>query len=92
MASKAIRTFLCVLVLVAGFAHAQDSTRPSEPNATLAAEHVARRADELRPSPAQLKWQQIPWLTDLAEGLQVAEREKRPVFLWGSDDEPLERC
>jgi hypothetical protein len=53
---------------------------------------VAERAEQLRPSARVLSWQQIPWLTNLARGLEVAKRERRPVFLWGSDDEPLERC
>ena len=38
------------------------------------------------------KWKKIPWLTDLAEGVELAKKEKRPLFLWVAADPPLERC
>ena len=46
----------------------------------------------LRPAAHQLKWQQIPWVTDLKQGLELAKKENRPMLLWGSDDDPLDRC
>jgi len=39
-----------------------------------------------------LRWQQIPWLLDLAEGQRLAKAEGRPIFLWVTGDDPLERC
>lgn len=51
--------------------------------------HLART---IEPAPEELRWQQIPWLLDLAEGQQVAQREQRPIFLWVTGDDPLERC
>ncbi len=72
---------LCVMAVVA-------AARADE----AAAGRIAARAEALRPSGDRLKWQRIPWMTDLAEALKVAKHEGRPVLLWGSDDEPLERC
>jgi hypothetical protein len=43
--------------------------------------------------PQPTKWRDgIPWLLDLDEGLRVAKQERRPVLIWTSGDDPLERC
>ncbi len=42
--------------------------------------------------PREMKYQQIPWLLDLEKGIQLAKEEKRPVLIWTSGDDPLERC
>jgi hypothetical protein len=43
--------------------------------------------------PQPTKWRDaIPWLLDLDEGIRVARAEKRPVLIWVSGDDPLERC
>jgi hypothetical protein len=43
--------------------------------------------------PQPTKWRDgIPWLLDLDEGIRVATQEKRPVLIWTSGDDPLERC
>jgi hypothetical protein len=44
------------------------------------------------PLPGELKWQEIPWMLDLKEGIRLAKEEKRPVLLWVSGDDPLEKC
>lgn len=44
------------------------------------------------PHPGELKWQQIPWLTDLQAAIRQAKVEKRPLLLFVSGDEPLEKC
>lgn len=44
------------------------------------------------PHPGELKWQQIPWLTDLREALRQAKAERRPLLLFVSGDDPLEKC
>jgi hypothetical protein len=46
---------------------------------------VMPRADERR-------WEQIPWLLDLSEGVRQAHAEKRPLLIWVSNEDPLERC
>jgi hypothetical protein len=42
--------------------------------------------------PGELKWQQIPWLVDLEEGIRTAREEQRPLLLFVSGDDPLEKC
>jgi len=42
--------------------------------------------------PGEFKWQQIPWSLDLEEGIRLAKKENRPLLLFVSGDEPLERC
>jgi|SRR6516225_8160352 hypothetical protein len=42
--------------------------------------------------PRQAKWRRIPWMLDLNEGMRLAKEEKRPLLLWTSGDDPLERC
>lgn len=44
----------------------------------------------LFPRPA--KWLQIPWLLDLNEAMRLAKSENRPILIWVSGDDPLERC
>jgi len=46
----------------------------------------------IKPTAAELNWQKIPWLTDLGQAQVVARQEKRPIFLWVTGDDPLERC
>ncbi|MFO0880905.1 MAG: hypothetical protein U0840_26550 [Gemmataceae bacterium] len=44
------------------------------------------------PHPDELRWQQIPWLTDLEKAIRQAKAEKRPLVLFISGDDPLEKC
>ena len=44
------------------------------------------------PHPGELKWQQVPWLTDLREAMRQARAESRPLLLFVSGDEPLQKC
>jgi hypothetical protein len=53
---------------------------------------LSRRAAAIKPTPKELRWQQISWLLDLAEGQRLAKAEGRPIFLWVTGDDPLERC
>jgi hypothetical protein len=46
----------------------------------------------VKPTDSELRWQQIPWMQDLAAATKQAKKEKRPLFLWVSGDEPLDRC
>lgn len=64
---------------------AQQQTRP-------ALEDLQRTAAVIKPSPDELRWRQIPWVLDLAKGQGLAAREERPIFLWVTGDDPLERC
>lgn len=53
---------------------------------------VLGRVLALKPDPERLAWKRIPWLSNLAEARQAAAKEKRPLLIWGSDDDPLDRC
>jgi len=52
---------------------------------------ILRRAAVIKPRPDELKWQKIPWVTDLVEGQRLAQGERRPIFLVAFADGPLER-
>ncbi len=63
----------------------EDVARLPAPAARLYAETT----QFLRPT----KWRDaIPWLLDLDEGIRLAKAEKRPLLIWTSGDDPLERC
>lgn len=53
---------------------------------------LAQRAKLIKPAADELRWQKIPWLLDLAEGQKRAQAEGRPILLWVTGDDPLERC
>ncbi len=42
--------------------------------------------------PGDLDWQQIPWLVDLEDGVRLAKAENRPILIWATDDDPIDRC
>jgi hypothetical protein len=44
------------------------------------------------PAETETKWLRIPWMRDLAAAVEQAKQEKRPLLVWVSGDEPLERC
>jgi hypothetical protein len=58
----------------------------------VASAELETRAARIKATPEELKWQQIPWVLDLAEGQRLAKEEKRPLLLWATGDDPLERC
>ena len=43
----------------------------------------------IRPKPAELRWQAIPWQTDLREACRLAEASGKPIFLWAMNGNPL---
>ena len=51
-----------------------------------------RRADVVKPTADELRWQTIPWITDLEEARRRAGAERRPLLVWVSSDDPLGRC
>jgi hypothetical protein len=54
---------------------------------------IARLYAETTLFPQPTRWRDaIPWVLDLEEGLRLARAEKRPVLIWVSGDDPLERC
>ncbi len=56
------------------------------------AQMLRAKAAQVRLDPGRLRWKEIPWYTDLAEAMQVAREEQRPLLIWVSGDDPLGRC
>lgn len=88
-----MKPILCLTlgcVVMGPWAKAQTPGRP-----TL--EQLEKRAATLLPAKDQLRFQEIPWVHDLAEAQKVAQAERRPIFLWGyggrqRPDNGLEGC
>jgi hypothetical protein len=55
-------------------------------------ERLENWAAAIRPKASEVKWEKIPWITDLSTAINLASQEKRPILVWASGDAPLERC
>ena len=44
--------------------------------------------DSLKPPTAEL-WRDIPWKVSLLEAQNLAAKEKKPLFIWSMDGNPL---
>jgi hypothetical protein len=60
--------------------------------AAPAPDELAARAAAIKPSDHELTWLHVPWVLDLAEAQQSAQAENRPILVWATGDDPLERC
>jgi hypothetical protein len=78
------RLLLAVAAVLAACAAAAGQPQPRDP--------IIEWLEAIKQGPERTPWLQVPWLTDLAEAQRTAREEKRPLLLWGSDDEPLDRC
>ena len=58
----------------------------------LSSEEARMYAAVRNPRPGELGWQQIPWMVDLQKGIRTARDERRPLLLFVSADDPLEKC
>jgi len=83
-----------------GLAAAQSPGVARRPTATAQGPDTARlspkaaviyRYVKMR-KPEDFKWERVPWLTDIPEAIRQAAVENRPLLLWITADEPLERC
>jgi hypothetical protein len=43
----------------------------------------------IRPRPDEVRWQEIPWQTDLWEARRLARQQGKPIFLWAMNGNPL---
>jgi hypothetical protein len=57
-----------------------------------AGDDMADRAAVVKPAAKELAWLKIPWVLDLNAAQKTAQTERRPIFLWVTGDDPLERC
>jgi hypothetical protein len=84
---------LCIAVNTGVFAAGAEVPTERNPGAGRLPVDAARLYGFVTtPHPGELKWQQIPWLTDLQEGIREAKAERRPLLLFVSGDDPLEKC
>lgn len=96
---RALRTTTGYLGLCVASAGVLTQAAPADTKPVSAKEDVSRLpadAAQLYADttlfPREMKYREIPWLLDLDEGLRLARQEKRPVLIWTSGDDPLERC
>src|SRR4051794_24642408 len=71
---------------------ADSRPRGPHPHVARLPKETARLYADTTLFPRPTKWLQVPWLLDLGEGIRVAKTEGRPVLIWVSGDDPLERC
>ncbi len=88
------KQIICALFVLGWSLPSQLSAQAND-EGTYAA--LQREAEWIKPTTAELQWQQIPWVIDLAGALEEARKEKRPIFFWAAggrdrDGTPLERC
>lgn len=82
-----------ILVTAGAIAAGADVPADRNPGAERLPTDAARMYGFVKtPHPGELKWQQIPWLTDLQEAIRQAKAESRPLLLFISGDDPLEKC
>lgn len=43
----------------------------------------------MQPTAEELKWQQIPWQTNLWDARRLAAETGKPIYLWEMDGHPL---
>ena len=85
---RATLTLFCLTL----FCFALNATLWAGEQAKVSPQAITSRLDLMRQSGALIKWQEVPWILDLKEGIRQSREEKRPIFLWVSGDDPLERC
>lgn len=55
-------------------------------------EDLIKHADAVRATADEMGFKNMPWVTDLFEGLRLAQEERRPVFLVSQFGDPLDDC
>jgi hypothetical protein len=45
--------------------------------------------DHILPNPAEMAWEQIPWLTTFKDGIVAADAADKPLLLWTMNGHPL---
>lgn len=85
-----MRKLATPIVLVAYFALLGKGVFAEDPSERL--ESLRHEATIIKPAASELKWQKIPWETKLDVAQLAATAENRPIFLWVTGDDPLERC
>jgi hypothetical protein len=93
MTSRPLMRAAALLCLVAtGPAHADSRPAEAHPDVTRLPKEAARLHADTTLFPQSTRWLDVPWLLDLNEAIRLAKAETRPVLIWVSGDDPLERC
>jgi hypothetical protein len=83
----------CIVMTLTALAGLGTAALAQQANTNQLSKEAARMyAAVKKPHPGELQWQQIPWQTDLPEAVQQAKQEKRPILIFVSGDDPLEKC
>jgi hypothetical protein len=81
------------LLFVAVLAGPSRSGDPEERKAFIdSATVLGFKMEAIKPQADEVRWLQIPWVLDLAAAAKASKAEHRPMLIWASGDEPLERC
>ncbi|MCK5941482.1 MAG: hypothetical protein KAI24_05885, partial [Planctomycetes bacterium] len=59
------------------------------PTPTLTPANLTAWRDHLAPQAAEERWRAIAWRPTVADGLQDAARQRRPMLLWLMNGHPL---
>jgi hypothetical protein len=81
-----------VLLVAAAVTRADSRPAGPHPDVPLLPKEAARLYADTTLFPRPARWLEVPWLLDLNEGIRLAKAEQRPVLIWVSGDDPLERC
>jgi hypothetical protein len=72
------------LALLGAFTGATNAAPPKVDGANFETLHAL-----LQPTTAEIKWQQIPWRTNLWQARVDAAKTGKPIYLWEMDGHPL---
>jgi hypothetical protein len=76
---RMLRSLVGALVLVAA--------PPTGPE--LNERTYTRYRDHIRPRPAELSWQEIPWRSTFWDAVVEAQRKDQPILVWAMNGHPL---
>jgi hypothetical protein len=93
MLSSSLR-WVAVLIplMAAGTVFADSLPGGSHPDISRLPKEAAQLYADTTLFPQPTKWLDIPWGLDLNDSIRAAKAENRPVLIWVSGDDPLERC
>ena len=49
----------------------------------------ARWRDTIRPTPEELRWQEIPWRATFWEAVLEGQKKEQPILVWAMNGHPL---
>ena len=56
---------------------------------TLSEQNFAGLRDFIRPTPDEMRWQEIPWRTTFWGAVQEAQATDKPILAWAMNGHPL---